>query len=254
MMSLQKIEEMRGRHAENPFNEIACMSFLHSQAGGHPHVLMYEALCRTQSHLFMIMPYCSGGELHSVIEENGALEPERARALFRQMTQGVEFLGRASVAHRDLSLENVLLHRRIEEERIAMLIDFGMALRIPRDKDGRCHWISRQLRAGKLHYMSPEIISQRPFDGSKIDVWALGVMLFIMLVGVPPWRMADRRDQRYICVVSGELPRLLEHWGVRVPGDAVDLLKRIFVEDIETRISIPEILRHPWYTGGLAGG
>jgi len=248
MMSLQLIAELAGRHAENPMSEVACMNFLRQQ-GGHRHVLTYTDLCQTDTHMFLVLPYCNGGELFGIIEEQGKLDAGAAQALFRQMVDGVAFLGRASVCHRDLSLENMLVHTEEGADSLAIVIDFGMALRVPRDAQNRAHLINALPYAGKLNYSAPEIVAQQDFDGSKIDVWALGVMLFIMLVGIPPWTKATRNDPRYLVVVTGRLRVLLQHWNVTLPEAAINLLERIFVEDIGARISVEEIKEHPFYTG-----
>ena len=109
------------------------------------------------------------------------------------------------VSHRDLSLENVLIDHNVSK---AVIIDLGMCLRVPFGADdGSIVDVTKgtlrrlmlpQGQCGKPNCMPPEVLlNDKPFDGFAIDVWACGVILFIMLVGLPPFEWADRDDPRF---------------------------------------------------------
>jgi serine/threonine protein kinase len=156
------------------------------------------------------------------------------------------------VCHRDLSLENIL----VDEYTRSVVIDLGMCLRVPYDDGGEISDVSsgglrrlikQQIPCGKPNYISPEILtSDGPFDGFAIDLWATGVILFIMLVGLPPWEFARLEDPRYKMVMKGKLARMLDSWKRPVSPLAADLMQKMLMEDPRQRLSLTEILDHPW--------
>merc|ERR1712150_291363 len=104
-----------------------------------------------------------------------------------------------------------------------------------------------QIPCGKPNYISPEVLeSTKPFDGFSIDLWATGVILFIMLVGLPPWEFARPEDPRYKMVVKGQLGKMLQSWKGELSPWATDLLQKMLMEDPKQRLSLTEIKDHPW--------
>lgn len=161
------------------------------------------------------------------------------------------------VCHRDMSLENIL----IDEYTKSLVIDLGMCLRIPYSNDnggvgdvsggGLRRLIAPLIPCGKPNYISPEILtSEGPFDGFAIDIWACGVILFIMLVGLPPWEFARPEDPRYKMVVKGKLAKMLNSWQKPISPEAADLLQRMLMENPRDRLSLMEIRDHPWVMEG----
>ena len=159
------------------------------------------------------------------------------------------------VCHRDMSLENIL----VDEYSTSIVIDLGMCLRVPfaaDDDDGQVTDVSSgNLRllmkpmtpCGKPNYISPEVIrSEGPFDGFAIDLWATGVILFIMLVGLPPWEFAREEDPRYRMIISGGLARMLRSWDRQVSEPAADLLQKMLNRNPSDRLSLCEVKDHPW--------
>ena len=159
------------------------------------------------------------------------------------------------VCHRDMSLENIL----VDEYTKSVLIDFGMCLRVPYidpsgnggSADVRAGTLRRlitpQHPCGKPNYISPEILKNKePFDGFAVDLWAAAVILFIMLVGLPPWEFAREEDPRYRMVVRGGLERMLRSWQRPVSPAAADLLQRMLREHPRERLTLAQIKEHPW--------
>lgn len=164
------------------------------------------------------------------------------------------------VCHRDMSLENIL----VDEYRLAIVIDFGMCLRVPyaAASGGITDVSARTLRllmkpmipCGKPNYISPEILrSEKPFDGFGIDLWSIGVILFIMLTGLPPWEFAREDDPRYRMVTQGGLEQMLRSWGRPVSPAAADLLQGMLMRDPRQRLSLIEIRDHPWVLDEISG-
>jgi len=167
--------------------------------------------------------------------------------------QGLAHLQRMGVCHRDMSLENIL----VDEYTTSVVIDLGMCLRVPYDSgSGEVSHVSdgglRRLMTplipcGKPNYISPEVLqSEEPFDGFAIDLWATGVILFIMLVGLPPWEFARAEDPRYRMVTKGKLAHMLNSWQRPVSAMAADLLQKMLMEDPRQRLSLTEVKDHPW--------
>ena len=104
---------------------------------------------------------------------------------------------------------------------------------------------------GKHNYMSPEIfLNSEPFDGFAVDLWAAGVILYIMLTGFPPYDSAHRSDQRFDLIVTGNLVRQLKSWGIHLSDEAGDLLQRMLQLHPRDRLTLAEVMAHPWVVSG----
>jgi serine/threonine protein kinase len=212
-------------------------------------VLTALEICHDAENIYSILEFCDGGELYDVIEESGAMPEAFARGFFRQILQGLAHLHQLGIAHRDLSLENVLFSRATNNCKI---IDFGMALRLPRDEaTGEVYLLPPQGVCGKRNYISPEVIDNRlPFNALHSDIWALGVILFIMLTGVPPVDTATPLDPRFRMVSAGLIGNMLDQWGIALSPLALDLINRTLRPNPSERLSLYEIAEHPWVREG----
>jgi serine/threonine protein kinase len=130
-----------------------------------------------------------------------------------------------------------------------IIIDMGMCLRVPvmNPITKERFLITPQGTCGKWQYMSPEICNgATPFDGHAVDLWAVGVILFIMLTGYPPWEKAVLTDERFKFMANGYLVNMLTEWKTGLSGDAMDLLQRMFWLDPIDRLSLEQVWAHPW--------
>ena len=173
--------------------------------------------------------------------------------------QGLNHLQECGVCHRDLSLENILV-----DEENCLIIDMGMCLRVPySDPKSRSrgttdvgHGKIRRLMkpqgvCGKHNYMSPEIFENKEnFDGFSIDLWATGVILYIMLTGFPPYDQASVTDQRFELIVSGKLVEQLHNWDIFVSDEAGDLMQRMLQMNPRDRPTLAQVMAHPWVSRG----
>lgn len=249
IMSWEKIRELK--HIEDPQQEVAAMQYV-SRDGVHPHVMGVYDVLEDDEYLLMFMPFCSSGDLFGFVQQAGRFPEPMARFWFKQILEGISHLQRMGICHRDMSLENIL----VDEFKRSVVIDLGMCLRVPYDNGGEVTDVSAGtlrrlvqplLPCGKPNYISPEVLrSEEPFDGFAIDIWATGVILFIMLVGLPPWEFAREEDPRYRMVVRGGLERMLKSWDRVVSPLAADLLQKMLQEDPRQRLSLVEIKDHPW--------
>ena len=179
--------------------------------------------------------------------------------------QSLETLHRAGVAHRDLSLENIMIHN----DR-AIIIDLGMSLPMPYDpRTGQRRLIASQGAVGKLKYMAPEVYASarttttaanhsdiEGFDGCAIDMWAVGVILFIMLTGEMPWQFPDATDLKFQKFTDGWIEPYLKGQGYPLSPNAYCLLQRMLWLNPRDRLSMAQVRAHPWMrsTGGPTSG
>jgi 5'-AMP-activated protein kinase catalytic alpha subunit len=135
---------------------------------------LYEVL-DTTAEIFVVMELANRGELYEYIQNN-VLEESEAKRFFRQIIDGVEAAHFNLVAHRDLKPENILLDSGLNVK----IADFGLSNLM---KDGKFLKTS----CGSLNYVAPEIISHKNYEGTSIDVWSCGIILYTLLFGVLPF-------------------------------------------------------------------
>lgn len=139
----------------------------------------------------------------------------------------------------------------------------GMCLRVPysdpRNPGGVTDVTHGKIRrlmkpqgvCGKHNYMSPEIFANADnFDGFAIDLWATGVILYIMLTGFPPYDQASVTDQRFELIVTGRLVEQLHNWDIFVSDEAGDLLQSMLQLDPRDRPTLAQLMAHPWVARG----
>eukprot|EP00742_Colponemidia_sp_Colp-10_P004692 GILJ01005004.1.p1 GENE.GILJ01005004.1~~GILJ01005004.1.p1 ORF type:complete len:330 (-),score=30.32 GILJ01005004.1:452-1441(-) len=241
----RRISQSGTKVLENSLAELGAMRYLSTP--GHENVLRLLEASEDDKRIYVVMEFVSQGEMFEVVASQGRFEEVVARHFFRQIVAGVRYLHIKGLTHRDLSLENVLL----TEDNNVKIIDFGQCCFIPVSGDGVPQLIEEQGLVGKDYYRAPEVYTGRPYDGASVDVFACGVMLFIMLTGVPPFEQAIPRDPRWRVIGSGQLAQLLQLWKLdRVLSPGVqNLLSRMLDATYQRRIKIEEIIADPWFNG-----
>ncbi|KAJ0396705.1 hypothetical protein P43SY_008422 [Pythium insidiosum] len=212
--------------------ELEVARLLHRH-GGHPHIVSYLSAVTQNGWLRLTMEHCAGGDLFRFVAaqpEQRLREPD-ALALWRQVVSAVAFLHGLGVAHRDVSLENVLLDDRLN----AKLCDFGLSAfvskRSARDAEGQ---------VGKAYYMAPEVVRGDPYDACRADVWSLGILLFILLTGSPLVQVAAPSDRVFQALARGAQPsHVLKHWGLHrsLSAETMELLDALLCCDPRERPS-----------------
>ena len=240
IISRARLAQLEGTTQEDPIKEIAALQFV---GNNHPNVMGQIECISDANHFYSVMDFSNGGELYDVVDANGKLTEEQARHYFAQMLEGVEHLQRLGICHRDMSLENMLVSR----DGNCRIIDLGMSLRCPVAEDGTFLPIPPQGACGKRNYISPEVLANSdPFIGPLVDIWALGVMLFILLTGVPPVETSSQLDPRFRLICNGGLRQMLLQWNIHISEQAMDLLQRILRENPQERLTIAQMKAHPW--------
>ncbi|KAG7381598.1 NUAK SNF1-like kinase 1 [Phytophthora pseudosyringae] len=238
---------------------------------GEQHLLTLhqDFIDRSTNTRCLLFDYCPHGDLFTHVSTRAGsdgspngLSLETARACFSQIASAVRFLHARNVAHRDLSLENVLL----DSFRRCRVADLGLASAA----GSRCSGA----RVGKVLYMAPEVFSrpiQRPdaaassantdacvcYNGLQADVWSLGVLLFILVTGIPPFEKASEVDARFRLVSKpgGSVRALLRAWGQenRLPRELRALLDWMLRVDPRQRPTAEQVCEHEWLRAANGG-
>ncbi|KAK0563151.1 serine/threonine-protein kinase gin4 [Tilletia horrida] len=198
----------------------------------HPNLIGLWDVYETSTELYLIMEYVAGGELFDHLVARGKLTPSEARSYFRQIIYGLDYCHRFNICHRDLKPENLLLD---STKRVVKLADFGMAALQPSEK-------MLETSCGSPHYASPEIVSGKSYVGSASDIWSCGIILFALLCGRLPFddpNLAELLKK----VRSGKF-----HMPEEVEPAAKSLIWRMLEVDPTRRITMPDIMRHTWFT------
>ncbi|KIK57429.1 hypothetical protein GYMLUDRAFT_75618 [Collybiopsis luxurians FD-317 M1] len=197
----------------------------------HPHVTqMYEVIA-TESSIWIVTELCSGGELFDYLTEKGRLSEDETKFLFGQLCLAVAYLHDKGIVHRDLKLENVLLDERCRVK----LGDFGFTREFDRG-------VLMETYCGTTGYAAPEMLQGKKYLGAEVDVWSLGVILYCLLTGTLPFDDDDEVIMREK-VILGEFED--PEW---LSPEARDLIKNILQKEPSKRLTIPQILGHPWFT------
>lgn len=132
-----------------------------------------------RTHVHLVMEMCQGSSIYHHIKKvpDQRLPEATCKQIFRQLVQGVSYLHSKGYAHRDLKLDNILMDTATKTVKI---IDFGFSLRAPHDS-------KLNIFCGTPHYMDPDIVRKQPYNGPAADVWACGVILYIIYVGKLPF-------------------------------------------------------------------
>ena len=208
------------------------------RATDHPNIIKLYDIFEDNIFIYLIMEECTGGELFDRLakraKENKMYTEKDAAKILKQILQAVNYLQAHGVCHRDLKPENILFST-ISEDSQVKLIDFGLNKVFDSDNN------TMKGTVGTTFYMAPEVINGK--YNEKCDIWACGVIMYIMLCGKPPFYSSDEEELKHkICSMKYDL-NYKEY--ENVSQDAIDLLKSIFFH-MDQRPSSSEILDNKW--------
>lgn len=204
----------------------------HHRALHHPYILQLYEVIATEATIWMVTELCTGGELFDYLVERGRLLESEARRVFGELTVAVGTLHRKGTVHRDLKLENVLLDGHCGVK----LGDLGFA------RDWRRGDRMLETFCGTTGYASPEMLRGIKYAGEEVDIWSLGIILYTLLCGGLPFDDDDEEVMKGL-IYEGEYDE--PEW---LSSEAKDLIKGLLQLEPTKRLSIREILSHPWFT------
>ncbi|WOK98843.1 calcium-dependent protein kinase 26-like [Canna indica] len=222
LISLEDVEDVR--------REIQILHHL----SGHKNVVTIKGAYEDAQYVHIVMELCAGGELFDRIIERGHYSERKAAQLIRIIVGVVEACHSLGVMHRDLKPENFLLVNRDDDSSLK-LIDFGLSVFF---KPGQ---IFTDV-VGSPYYVAPEVLCKR--YGPEADVWTAGVILYILLSGVPPF-WAETQQGIFEAVMKGVIDFDSEPWPL-ISDSAKDLIRKMLCSPPSERLTAHQVLSHPW--------
>lgn len=204
----------------------------------HPNVIQLEDVYETADRIFIVMEVMNGGELFDYVVEKGTLSETEASQIVRKITSAIAHMHSKGIIHRDLKPENLLLTDKGPKSEVK-IIDFGLAKIM---SDSVAHSF-----LGTRGYLAPEMLQRQSYN-KAIDVWALGIIVFVLLCGCLPF---DDDSSRITSeqVIRKKFALRFPRWASNLSASAKDLLTKLLDVNPKTRITAEEALQHPWVAG-----
>uniref|UniRef100_A0A673KW08 non-specific serine/threonine protein kinase n=1 Tax=Sinocyclocheilus rhinocerous TaxID=307959 RepID=A0A673KW08_9TELE len=209
---------------EKIYREVQIMKML-----DHPHIIKLYQVMETKNMLYLVTEYAKNGEIFDYLAKHGRLSEPEARRKFWQILSAVEYCHNLNIVHRDLKAENLLLdgHMNIK------IADFGFGNFFQPGKP-LATW------CGSPPYAAPEVFEGQQYEGPQLDIWSMGVVLYVLVCGALPF------DGPSLPILR---QRVLEG-RFRIPyfmtEDCEHLIRRMLVLDPSKRLSIGQIKEHKW--------
>ena len=198
----------------------------------HPGVVELYDLLHDEHFYYVILEFCPGGELFQFIVDRGRLTEEASKPIMAQLLLALRYIHRANVSHRDLKPENLLL----DQTGKVKISDFGLSRFL--DANGMA-----ETPCGSPCYASPECISGKAYNGTKSDMWSLGVIFYAMLTGQLPWTKRNQ-TQLFEQIRKGEY--VIPH---NLSSQCQTLIRGLMCVNPDQRLSAAEALKHPFLAG-----
>ncbi|KAI8830851.1 hypothetical protein BC829DRAFT_423361 [Chytridium lagenaria] len=215
--------------ARKLFREVRIMKLLN-----HPHIVRLYEVIDTPKELYLIMEYAAGGEIFDYLVAHGRMKEKDARRHFRQIISAVEYCHNLHIIHRDLKAENLLLDVNMNVK----IADFGFSNQF--NPGQRLNtW------CGSPPYAAPELFQGKEYSGPEVDVWSLGVVLYVLVCGSLPFDGSTLPKLR-ARVLAGKY---------KVPfymsPDCERLIKKMLVIDPQKRASLDQVKKDSWFSEGF---
>ncbi|GMH04641.1 hypothetical protein Nepgr_006481 [Nepenthes gracilis] len=234
--SISRLKLSRRKDIEDVRREIMILQYL----SGQPNIVEFKGAYEDRNNLYVVMELCSGGELFDRIEAKGNYSEKEAAVIFRQIVNVVHVCHFMGVMHRDLKPENFLMVSPADDSPLK-IIDFGLSVFI---EEGKTY---KEL-VGSAYYVAPEVLHR--YYGKEVDVWSAGVILYILLSGVPPF-WAETERGIFEEILQGNLDLQSSPWP-SVSLAAKDLIQKMLTKEPMKRITAVQALEHPWLKEGGA--
>lgn len=202
----------------------------------HPNIVRLHDSIQDEGFHYLVFDLVTGGELFEDIVAREFYSEADASHCMQQILESVNYCHVHGIVHRDLKPENLLLASKVKGAAVK-LADFGLAIEVQGDQQA---WFGF---AGTPGYLSPEVIRKDPY-GKPVDIWACGVILYILLVGYPPFWDEDQ-PRLYAQIKAGAYDYPSPEWDTVTP-EAKNLINSMLTVNPAKRITATEALKHPW--------
>ncbi|XP_061682700.1 serine/threonine-protein kinase SIK3 homolog isoform X2 [Syngnathoides biaculeatus] len=210
------------------FREVQIMKLLK-----HPHIIRLYQVMETERMIYLVTEYASGGEIFDHLVAHGRMAEKDARKKFKQIVAAVHFCHCRNIVHRDLKAENLLLDHNLNIK----IADFGFSNIFSRGQLLKT-W------CGSPPYAAPELFEGKEYDGPKVDIWSLGVVLYVLVCGALPFDGSTLQNLR-ARVLSGKF---------RIPffmsTDCEYLIRHMLVLEPSRRLTMEQICKNKWMRQG----
>uniref|UniRef100_A0A7N6A1V3 Serine/threonine-protein kinase DCLK2 n=1 Tax=Anabas testudineus TaxID=64144 RepID=A0A7N6A1V3_ANATE len=204
----------------------------------HPSIIQLIEVDETPTQLFLVMELVKGGDLFDAITSSTKYSEHDASAMVFNLAGAIKYLHRMNIVHRDIKPENLLVCEYPDGTKSLKLGDFGLATVV----EGPLYTV-----CGTPTYVAPEIIAETGY-GLKVDIWAAGVITYILLCGFPPFRSENNvQEELFDQILRGKLEFPSPDWDT-VSLPAKMLISQMLQVDVDARFTAEEVLSHPWVT------
>ncbi|XP_057710438.1 serine/threonine-protein kinase DCLK2-like [Corythoichthys intestinalis] len=202
----------------------------------HPSIIQLIEVDETPSQLFLVMELVKGGDLFDAITSSTKYSEHDASAMVYNLAGAIKYLHRMNIVHRDIKPENLLVCEYPDGTKSLKLGDFGLATVV----EGPLYTV-----CGTPTYVAPEIIAESGY-GLKVDIWAAGIITYILLCGFPPFRSENNvQEELFDQILQGKLEFPSPDWdAVSLP--AKTLISQMLQVNVDARFTADEVLAHSW--------
>ncbi|KAJ6645848.1 SNF-related serine/threonine-protein kinase [Pseudolycoriella hygida] len=220
-----KLDEVSKAHL---FQEVRCMKLVQ-----HPNVVRLYEVIDTQTKLYLILELGDGGDLYDyIMKHEGGLQESLAKEYFRQIVRAISYCHELHVVHRDLKPENVVFFEKLG---VVKLTDFGFSNKF-------CDGQKLETSCGSLAYSAPEILLGDSYDAPAVDIWSLGVILYMLVAGHAPFQEAN--DSETLTMIMDCKYTMPPH----ISPECTNLISTMLVVAPDKRSTLKQIAKHPWLT------
>jgi calcium/calmodulin-dependent protein kinase I len=209
----------------------------------HENCAQFFEMFETSKKIYMVMELLTGGELFDRIVAKGSYSEKEASDLIRKIASAIEYLHGIGIVHRDLKPENLIYQSKADDSEIK-ITDFGLAKFKGKDVNARM-----TTACGTPGYVAPEVLRGDEY-GKEVDLWSLGVILYILLCGYPPFSH-ENTAQLYKLIKKAQYEFHAQYWADVTP-QAKELITCLLEKDTKKRYTATQVLRHPWIAGAVA--
>jgi len=206
----------------------------------HPYIVRCFDAIDSPDKMYLVMEIMKGGELFDRIVDKGHFTEADAAGVTAKLFSAIKYLHDKNIAHRDLKPENLLMADDTPESEVK-ITDFGLSKAFDE------HSQVMQTPCGTPGYIAPEVLVMKGYD-KQCDVWSLGVIVYILLCGFPPF-YADNDAQLFEKIKRGEYEFLRPYWDP-ISDSAKDFIRQMLRVDPKQRITCDQALAHPWLAEG----